>query len=230
MLANKHTRNACLLSKPSNHAARGVPSQDALARTPLWSTMMKVFPSGNGHQDPKQANGNDSGQLALSPPVLICPPPLLGHHLMVTSLLDWSKVIIRPMKDGDGKRTFKLGPIVTHGIQMPKTKPTKSPPTRLTHSMYALQAKPAATHSRPKWHPMVGGQPSQHNEPPIPGPSPSSKPPEDILTCKPEPEVAPKQSTEEPFARPVTPRSIIIIDDMPVGSPLPGAKLPSFPQ
>ncbi|MBW0551964.1 hypothetical protein O181_091679 [Austropuccinia psidii MF-1] len=39
--------------------------------------------------------------------------PLLGHHLMVTSLLDWSEVIIWPMKDGDGERTFKLGPIVT---------------------------------------------------------------------------------------------------------------------
>ncbi|MBW0554287.1 hypothetical protein O181_094002 [Austropuccinia psidii MF-1] len=39
---------------------------------------------------------------------------------MVTSLLDQSEVIIQPMKDGDGKRTFKLGPIVTHGIQMPK--------------------------------------------------------------------------------------------------------------
>ncbi|MBW0570193.1 hypothetical protein O181_109908 [Austropuccinia psidii MF-1] len=42
-----HTRNACLL-----HAARGVPAQDALARTPLWSTMMKVFLSRSGHQVP----------------------------------------------------------------------------------------------------------------------------------------------------------------------------------
>ncbi|MBW0554286.1 hypothetical protein O181_094001 [Austropuccinia psidii MF-1] len=79
--------------------------------------------------------------------------PLLGHHPMVTSLLHRSEVIFRPMKDGDGKRTFELGPIVTNGIQMPKTKPTESPPTRLS-------------------------QPSQTKEPPIPGPSPSSKPPE----------------------------------------------------
>ncbi|MBW0592376.1 hypothetical protein O181_132091 [Austropuccinia psidii MF-1] len=42
--------------------------------------------------------------------------PLLGHHPMVTSLLDLSKVIIRLMKDGNGKRTFKIGPIVTNGI------------------------------------------------------------------------------------------------------------------
>ncbi|MBW0520473.1 hypothetical protein O181_060188 [Austropuccinia psidii MF-1] len=81
MLADKHKRNACLLSNTSDHAARGVPGQDALARTPLWSTMMKVFPSLNGNQDPKQAYGNDLGQLALSPPVSICPPrpPSNGH-------------------------------------------------------------------------------------------------------------------------------------------------------
>ncbi|MBW0533254.1 hypothetical protein O181_072969 [Austropuccinia psidii MF-1] len=58
-----HTRNACLVSNPSDHVAR-VPDQDALARNPLWSTMMKAFPSGNGHQDPKRADRNDSGQLA----------------------------------------------------------------------------------------------------------------------------------------------------------------------
>ncbi|MBW0546856.1 hypothetical protein O181_086571 [Austropuccinia psidii MF-1] len=75
MLANNHTRNACLLSNPSNHTARGVPAQDALARTALWLTMMKIFPSGNGPRDAKQANGNDSGQLALSPQALIFPPP-----------------------------------------------------------------------------------------------------------------------------------------------------------
>ncbi|MBW0518686.1 hypothetical protein O181_058401 [Austropuccinia psidii MF-1] len=75
MLANKHTRNACSLSNPSNHAARGVPNQDVLARTPLWSTRMKAFPSGNGRRDPKQADKNNSGRLAQSPQVSICPPP-----------------------------------------------------------------------------------------------------------------------------------------------------------
>ncbi|MBW0591289.1 hypothetical protein O181_131004 [Austropuccinia psidii MF-1] len=76
MLTKKHTRNACLLSKPSNHAARGVPSQDALARTPLWSMMMKEFLSRNQCWDPKQADGNNSGCLALCPQVSICPPSL----------------------------------------------------------------------------------------------------------------------------------------------------------
>ncbi|MBW0560440.1 hypothetical protein O181_100155, partial [Austropuccinia psidii MF-1] len=113
MLADKHKRNVCLLSAPSNHEARGVLAQDALARTPLWSTMMKQYQSTNGHWDLKQADGNDSRRLALSPQALICPPPLLGHHPMVTSLLDLSEVIIRPMKDGNGKRTFELGLIVT---------------------------------------------------------------------------------------------------------------------
>ncbi|MBW0587999.1 hypothetical protein O181_127714, partial [Austropuccinia psidii MF-1] len=127
MLADKHTRNVCSLSAPSDHEARGVPAQDALARTPLWSTMMKPFPSVNGRRAPKQANGNDSGRLALSPPVLICPLPLLGHHPMVTSLLDRSEVIIRPMKDGDGERTFELGLIVTNGIQTPNLPREQTP-------------------------------------------------------------------------------------------------------
>ncbi|MBW0546159.1 hypothetical protein O181_085874 [Austropuccinia psidii MF-1] len=81
---------------------------------------------------------------------------------------------------------------------------------------------------------------SQTDEPPIPGPSPSSKPHEDVLICEPEPEVAPTQSMEEPFACPTPPHSAIIIDDTPVGSPPPlspfppsspknpGAKLSSF--
>ncbi|MBW0582203.1 hypothetical protein O181_121918 [Austropuccinia psidii MF-1] len=113
MLAGKHTRSVCLFSTPSNHTGRGVLAQDTLTRTPLWLTMIIPYPSTNGHRDPKQADGNDSGQLALSPQVLIFPPPLLAHHPMVTSLLNLSEVIIRPMKDGDGKRTFKLGPIAT---------------------------------------------------------------------------------------------------------------------
>ncbi|MBW0483071.1 hypothetical protein O181_022786 [Austropuccinia psidii MF-1] len=103
MLADKHTRNACLLSDPSDHVARGAPDKDSLMRTPLWSAMMKAFPGRNGFRDPTQADGNNSGQLAQSPQGLICPPPLLGHHPMVTSLLDQRKVIIRLMKDGNEK-------------------------------------------------------------------------------------------------------------------------------
>ncbi|MBW0505329.1 hypothetical protein O181_045044 [Austropuccinia psidii MF-1] len=199
MPAHKHTRTACLLSGPSDHVARGVPTQEALTKTPLWSTMMKVFPSGNGHRDPKQADANNCRQLALSLPVLVCPPPLLGHHPMVTSLLDRSKVIIWPMKDGNGKRTFKLGLIVTMSFHpgdsnTKRTKPTKSPRQdspvpHIPHEQTLPQPTPGP--SGTQWLEDLSHKPSQHDEPPIPGPSPSSKPPEDIPSCEPEPEVAP---------------------------------------
>ncbi|MBW0583781.1 hypothetical protein O181_123496, partial [Austropuccinia psidii MF-1] len=113
--------------------------------------------------------------------------PLLGHHPMVTSLLDLSEVIIRPMKDGDGKRTFKLGLIVTDGTQMPNFPRKKTP------------RQPIPGPSGTQWSEELFREPSQTKEPPIPGPSPSSQPPEDDTTCEPEPEVAPTQSTEEPF-------------------------------
>ncbi|MBW0511917.1 hypothetical protein O181_051632 [Austropuccinia psidii MF-1] len=77
--------------------------------------------------------------------------------------------------------------LVTHGIQ--KTNVTcKQTPRQLTPG-------PSGT----QWLEDLFRQPSQPDEPPIPGPSPSSKPHEDILTCEPEPEVAPTQSMEEPF-------------------------------
>ncbi|MBW0591473.1 hypothetical protein O181_131188 [Austropuccinia psidii MF-1] len=146
MLANKHTRNVCLLSDPSDHEARGVLVQDTLARTPLWSTMMKPYLSTNGHRDPKQADGNNSGQLALSSQVSISPPPLLGHHPMVTSLLDRSKVIIWPMKDGNGKWTFKLGPIVTMSCHRwdsnAKSKTHQIPPDKTLLFLVCLASKP----------------------------------------------------------------------------------------
>ncbi|MBW0474168.1 hypothetical protein O181_013883 [Austropuccinia psidii MF-1] len=58
-------------------------------------------------------------------------------------------------------------------------------------------------------------EPSQHYEPPIPGLSQPSEPHEDALT-----------------SRHATPASVIIIDNKPIGSPLPpiAPKLPSFPQ
>ncbi|MBW0523859.1 hypothetical protein O181_063574 [Austropuccinia psidii MF-1] len=68
-------------------------------------------------------------------------------------------------------------------------------------------------------------EPSQPNEPPITGPSQPSEPHEGTLPHEPESEVAPTQSTEEPFACPATPTSVIIINDTPIGS-----LLPPFPQ
>ncbi|MBW0553975.1 hypothetical protein O181_093690, partial [Austropuccinia psidii MF-1] len=203
MLANKHRRNAGLLSAPSDHKARGVLAQDALARTPLWSTMMKQYPSANGHRDLKQANGNDSGQLALSPHASICPPPLLGHHPMVTSLLNLRKVIIRPMQDCNGKRTFELGLIVTMSCHRwdsnAKNKTPRIPPDKTLPFLVCLAIKPRGNPLQAELTLTPFLESSRTKEPPIPGPSPSSQPPEDNTTREPEPEVAPTQSTEEPF-------------------------------
>ncbi|MBW0504915.1 hypothetical protein O181_044630 [Austropuccinia psidii MF-1] len=78
--------------------------------------------------------------------------------------------------------------------------------------------QPTPGPSGTRWSEHLSRGPSQHDEPPIPGLSPSSKPPEDVPTCEPEPEVALTQFTEDPFAFPATPRSIIIIDNTPIGS------------
>ncbi|MBW0583983.1 hypothetical protein O181_123698, partial [Austropuccinia psidii MF-1] len=208
MLADKHTRNAHSLSKTSDHVARGVPDQDTLARTSLWSTMMRAFPSGNGRRDPKQAYRNASRQLAQSPQVSICPPPLLSHHLMVTSLLDWSEVIIRLMKDGDGQSAFERGPIITMSCQpwdsKAKLKQNQLNPPRQESPIPSLPRKqtpwqPTPGPSGTQWLQDLFHEHSQMDEPPIPGLSPSSKPIEDTPTCELEPEVAPTQSMDKPF-------------------------------
>ncbi|MBW0513789.1 hypothetical protein O181_053504 [Austropuccinia psidii MF-1] len=128
------------------------------------------------------------------------------------------------MKDGDGKRTFKLGPIVTMGFKRQKQNPP-NPPNKTHLFNVCLASKPRGT----QWVEDLSCEPSQHNEPPIPGPSSSAEPPEDILTREPEPEVAPTQATEDPFAHPTTPRSVIIIDNMPIGSPTPPPSPPVTP-
>ncbi|MBW0534941.1 hypothetical protein O181_074656 [Austropuccinia psidii MF-1] len=126
------------------------------------------------------------------------------------------------MKDCDGKRKFELGPIVTMSCH-----PWDSNAKNKTHQIPPQQDSPVPhmPANKPRSNPLQAQvaphEPSQHNEPRIPGPSPSSKPHEDVLTCEPEPEVALTQSTEDPFARPTTPHSVIIIDNTPIGSPPP---------
>ncbi|MBW0569052.1 hypothetical protein O181_108767 [Austropuccinia psidii MF-1] len=164
--------------------------------------MMKQYPSANGHRDLKQAKGNDSRQLALCPQASICPPPLLGHHPMVTSLLDLTEVIIRPMKDGNGNRTFKLGLIIIMFCHRwdsnAKNKKPQIPPNKTLPFLVCLASK---RRGNPLQARVAPDEPSQTKEPPIPGPSPSSQPPEDNTTREPEPQVAPTQSTEEPFGK-----------------------------
>ncbi|MBW0576560.1 hypothetical protein O181_116275, partial [Austropuccinia psidii MF-1] len=111
---------------------------------------------------------------------------------MVTSLLGLSEVIIWLMKDGDGERTFELGPIVTISCHRWDSNAKNKTP-RQDSPVPSLPCKQTPRKPTP------GPKPSQTKEPPIPGPSPSTQPPEDDTMREPEPEVAPTQSTEEPF-------------------------------
>ncbi|MBW0485863.1 hypothetical protein O181_025578 [Austropuccinia psidii MF-1] len=211
MLAEKHTRNSRSFSAPSDHAARGVPTQDALARTPLGLKMMKAFPSRNGQWKWRQMISPMPSSIDLS-----TPPP------MVTLLLDRSKVIIQPMKDGNGKRTFKLGPIVTMSCHPwdSNTKlnspvpcmPCKQTPWQPTPGPSGTQWSEDLFHGKKPPFPFLIlpfasseltlppiVEPSQHHEPPIPGLSQPSESHEDALAHEPEPEVAPMQFMEEPF-------------------------------
>ncbi|MBW0537659.1 hypothetical protein O181_077374 [Austropuccinia psidii MF-1] len=142
--------------------------------------------------------------------------PLPGHHLMLTSLLDWSKGIIRPMKDGNGKRTFELGPIVTMSCHLwdsnSKNKTNQILRNKTLPFLVCLKSKLRGNQPQARVAP---NETSQANEPPIPGLSPSSESHEDVWT----PEGAPTQSMEEPFTCPAPPNSVIITNDTPVGSP-----------
>ncbi|MBW0505971.1 hypothetical protein O181_045686 [Austropuccinia psidii MF-1] len=81
---------------------------------------------------------------------------------MVTSLLDCSEGIIRAMKDGNGKRTFALWLLVTMSCY-PWDSNTKQTPRQPTPGLSGSQ-----------WSEDLFHEPSQHNEPPIPGPSQAS--------------------------------------------------------
>ncbi|MBW0556352.1 hypothetical protein O181_096067 [Austropuccinia psidii MF-1] len=182
MLANKHTRNVCLLFPPSDHPERGVLAQDALARTLLWSTMMKPYPSANGHWDPKQADGNNSGQLALD----------------YTANEGW-----RLREDiqawADCHHVLSL-----MGFKRQKQNPSNTPQQDSPVPSFPCEQtppQPTPGSSGTQWSEELFREPSRTKEPPIPGPSPSSQPPEDITTREPEPEVAPTQSMEEPFGK-----------------------------
>ncbi|MBW0483524.1 hypothetical protein O181_023239 [Austropuccinia psidii MF-1] len=87
---------------------------------------------------------------------------------------------------------------VTHGIQTPKTKPTKSPQQDSPVECMPREQTPQQPSPGPS-----GTQWSEDlfREPPIPGLGPSSQPPEHVATHEPEPEVAPTQSMEEPFGK-----------------------------
>ncbi|MBW0482517.1 hypothetical protein O181_022232 [Austropuccinia psidii MF-1] len=114
--------------------------------------------------------------------------------------------------------------------QNPSNTPQQdSPVPHMPHEQTLRQPTPGP--SGTQWLEDLSHEPSQTKEPPIPGPSPSSKPPEDIPTCEPELEVAPMQSKEEPFGKQLLhfltlprfsstiPSSVIVVDNTPVGAP-----------
>ncbi|MBW0479165.1 hypothetical protein O181_018880 [Austropuccinia psidii MF-1] len=122
---------------------------------------------------------------------------------MVTLLLDQSKVIIQPMKDGDGKKTLELGPIVTMSCypwnSNAKNKNHQIPHDKTHPFLICLASKLRGNPLQARVAPNGQRTYSVNNEPPILGPSQPSKPQQGALTCEPEPEVAPTQSMEEPF-------------------------------
>ncbi|MBW0573405.1 hypothetical protein O181_113120 [Austropuccinia psidii MF-1] len=107
------------------------------------------------------------------------------------------------MKDGDGKKTLELGPIVTmscHPWNSNAKNKTHQIPHDKTHPfLICLESKLRGNPLQAQVAPNGQRTDSVHNEPPILGPSQPSKPQQDALTCEPEPEVAPMQSMEEPF-------------------------------
>ncbi|MBW0472188.1 hypothetical protein O181_011903 [Austropuccinia psidii MF-1] len=104
------------------------------------------------------------------------------HDPTVTSLLNQSKVIIRPFKDGNGKRKFELGMIITiscHPWDSNSKQPTPGPSgTQWLEDLFHGKQQAisflilAFALSELTFPPFV--EPSQHYAPPIPGPSQSS--------------------------------------------------------
>ncbi|MBW0486497.1 hypothetical protein O181_026212 [Austropuccinia psidii MF-1] len=134
--------------------------------------------------------------------------PLQGHHPMVNSLLDWRKVIMRPMKDGNGKRTFKLGLIVIMSCHPwdshVKNKTHEIPGNKKVLFLVCLTGKLNSNQLQPQVAPdgwRTCAVPSQHNEPPIQSSESRVPSHEDTSACEHEPEVAPMQSTEEPYVK-----------------------------
>ncbi|MBW0573539.1 hypothetical protein O181_113254 [Austropuccinia psidii MF-1] len=97
---------------------------------------------------------------------------------------------------------LSLGRLSPMGFKRQKPKPPNPP--RQDSPIPSLPSeqtprKPTPGLSGTQWSEELFRGPSQTKEPPIPGPSPSSQPPEDHTTCEPEPEIAPMQSTQETF-------------------------------
>ncbi|MBW0460903.1 hypothetical protein O181_000618 [Austropuccinia psidii MF-1] len=121
--------------------------------------------------------------------------------------------MISPIPSSINLSTPALRPLSNE--QNPPNPPQQDSPVPCIPHKQTLR-QPTPDLSGTQWSEGVFREPSQHDEPPIPGPSQPSKPHEDASAHGPEPEVAPTQSMEEHFD---TPSTVIIIDDTPFGAP-----------
>ncbi|MBW0550239.1 hypothetical protein O181_089954 [Austropuccinia psidii MF-1] len=234
MLANKHTKNAFLLCDHSHHTARGVPAEDTLVVDNDESISELEW-------TPQLQAGRREGFWRISPvPSRI---NFFNPHPVVTSLCNRREVIFWLMKEGDGERTFNLGPNVTmsfhpfdsnfnissyfssrnhtYYFSLPIEQNPPNPPQKgtliprmpckktlqqLTPGLSGTQWVEDLFRGKQQAIPFLiltfdsseltippFVEPSQYNEPPIPGLGPSSERHEAISACDPEPEVAPMQ-------------------------------------
>ncbi|MBW0479602.1 hypothetical protein O181_019317 [Austropuccinia psidii MF-1] len=122
--------DACSLSDPSNQAARCRCEYSFVVSNDESIPKRELTPG------PQTDRWEQFQTISPVPSNIDFSTPLLGHHPMVTSPLDQSKVIIRLMKDGNGKRIFELGPIVIMSCH-PWDSNTKNPPNPMSHLFLA---------------------------------------------------------------------------------------------
>ncbi|MBW0574909.1 hypothetical protein O181_114624 [Austropuccinia psidii MF-1] len=233
MLANNHIKDAFLLCNPSDHVARGVPAQDTLVvdndESIPKQEWMPQTQTGRGEFFCMISPVPSNIDLSTPPPR----PPSNGHltpqpersDYLANGGWQWQEDIKARANCHPWDSNAKLEDLFCSNKKAILLLILNFDSSELTLLPFL--------------------EPSQYNEPPIPGLSQSSKSQvpshEDALTHEPEPEVAPMQSTEDPFGNfplsfcscfqhsltpPLTisssshyPRSVIIIDNMSVCSP-----------
>ncbi|MBW0565605.1 hypothetical protein O181_105320 [Austropuccinia psidii MF-1] len=185
MLADKHTRNVCFLSAPCDHAARGVLAQDALATTPLW-------PPSNCHFTPQPEQSDYLANEGWQWQGDIQAWADRHQVLLPMGFKCQSKFSFSSLSHFSSRNNTDFFPLLME--RNPPDPPRQdSPIPSLPRKQTLRQPTPGPSGTR--WSEEL------FREPPIPGPSPSSQPPDDVPTHEPEPEVAPTQSTEEPFGK-----------------------------
>ncbi|MBW0571672.1 hypothetical protein O181_111387 [Austropuccinia psidii MF-1] len=213
MLSDKHTRNACLLSDPSDHMARGVPDQEAVVITPL--------PTSDGHFTPKLEQSDYPTKKGWQWWEEIEAWANCHHVLSPMGFKRQSKFSFSSSTHFSSHNHTELVPLCIEQNQL-NPPPQNSPVPSLPCEQTPWQPTPGPSGTQwsedlfsgkqPKFHLISTfdsseqtlppfAEPFQTNESRIPGTSQSSEPHEDVLTREPEPEVAWTQSMEEPFGK-----------------------------